>query len=269
MKNGSQVKQGDLLYQFDLKNTIIDLQNLKDEIKIIKRQLNLLSNNNNKNIDSDIYIANNAKSHLEKITSLYAQGYATQGELFNAKKEYYAQKDITYNKQVSLQQNKDDLFVLLNEKKSQLQKAKFHIQNASVISAYDGYLIGSNIKVGSQVAKNSTMGTIINIEYVTVKAGLAPGLYPFIKEGDTVHIDFIVTPPYSIDANITRIIPVVDPEFGRMVVDIELKNFNFILQDGMKAMVKIKLKKEYQEKVREFFIEKKDQVIVEIGSDIG
>jgi multidrug resistance efflux pump len=134
---------------------------------------------------------------------------------------------------------------------------------------YDGYLIGSKIKVGSLVAKNSSMGTIINIDNVTVKAGLAPGLYPFIKKGESVHIDFIVTPPYSIDANITRIIPVVDPEFGRMVVDIELKNFNFILQDGMKAMVKIKLKKEYQEKVREYFIDKKDQVIVEINSDIN
>jgi multidrug resistance efflux pump len=263
-KNGSIIKKGDLLFQFDIKDALVDIDNLQDEIKIIKMQLDILEKN--KNLKNDI--ADNARISLEKITALHADGYATQSELSNATKEYYIQKNTTKEKLYNSQQNKNQLLIQLNEKKSALKKAKFTIDNASVRSNYTGYLVGSNIKVGSQVAKNSSMGSIINIDNVTVKAGLAPGLYRFIKEGESVHIDFIVTPPYSVDANITRIIPVVDPKFGRMVVDIKLKNSNFILQDGMKAMVKIKLKKEYQETVREYFIDKKDQKIVEIGSDI-
>ncbi len=263
-KNGSLVKKGDLLFQFELKDSLIDIDNLKDEIKIIKMQLNMLEKN--KNLKDDM--AENAKAYLEKITALHADGYATESELSNALKDYYTQKNTNKEKLYTTHQNRNQLLIQLNEKKSTLKKAQLNSKSATVKSNYSGYLINSNIKVGSQVAKNSIMGSIINIDNVTVKAGLAPGLYQFIKEGEQVHIDFIVTPPYSVDANITRIIPVVDPEFGRMIVDIKLKNSNFILQDGMKAMVKIKLKKEYQKTVREYFIEKKEQKILEVASDI-
>jgi hypothetical protein len=48
-----------------------------------------------KNLVSDKYITNNAKLYLEKITALYAQGYATQGELFNAKKSTMLKETVT------------------------------------------------------------------------------------------------------------------------------------------------------------------------------
>lgn len=263
-QNGSLVAKGDILYQFDIKDYLVDIQNLKDEIKIINLQLKMLE----KNRDLKNSITDNAKQYLEKITALHADGYATESELSNAMKDYYIQKNTNRDKLYNTQQSRNRLQIQLNEKKSALKKAKYNIANATVKSSYSGYLIGSKIKIGTQVAKNSSMGSIINIDNVTVKAGLAPGLYRFIKKGESVHIDFITTPPYSVDANITRIIPVVDPEFGRMIVDIDLKNSSYILQDGMKAMVKIKLKKEYQEEVRKYFIEKKDQKILEVSSDI-
>jgi len=263
-KNGSAVKKGDVLYQFDLKNSKIDIKKLKNEIKILEKQIDA----DNKYQDNQ-YIRNNTKLYLEKITALHAQGYATQAELFNAKKEYYAQKEITTNRALNQEKARDSLLMLLDDKKSQLQKIQYEIENATVISDYDGYLVNSHIKIGAQVAKYSNMGTIINISNVTVKAGLASGLYPFIHKGDSVHIDFIVTPPYSVEANITKIVPIIDPKLGRMVVDIALENRDYILQDGMRAMVKIGLKKEYQDKVKKFFIDKKEQKIVEINSDIG
>jgi multidrug resistance efflux pump len=241
----------------------------------LKKQI-LRDAKNKQNLPSiDSSVLENAKSYLNKITRLYAEGYATESELTNAKRDYFNLKkdydNIKYNNQnknEAFKLSKDSKLILLKQKQAQLEKIKSKIKNATVISEDDGYLVDSEIKIGSFVEQSAKMGSIVNIDKIILKAGLAPGLYRFVKAGDKVKVDFIVTPPYSVETTITRIIPIVDPKFGRMIVEIELDNKNYILQDGMKAMVQIKLKKEYQDIVRKYFIEKEDRNVVEISSEI-
>jgi multidrug resistance efflux pump len=274
-KNGQKVKKGDKLYQFNTKELILLSKTLSYEINVLKKQI-LRDAKNKQNLPSiDSSVLENAKSYLNKITRLYAEGYATESELTNAKRDYFNLKkdydNIKYNNQnknEAFKLSKDSKLILLKQKQAQLEKIKSKIKNATVISEDDGYLVDSEIKIGSFVEQSAKMGSIVNIDKIILKAGLAPGLYRFVKAGDKVKVDFIVTPPYSVETTITRIIPIVDPKFGRMIVEIELDNKNYILQDGMKAMVQIKLKKEYQDIVRKYFIEKEDRNVVEISSEI-
>jgi multidrug resistance efflux pump len=274
-KNGQKVKKGDKLYQFNTKELILLSKTLSYEINVLKKQI-LRDAKNKQNLPSiDSSVLENAKSYLNKITRLYAEGYATESELTNAKRNYFNLKkdydNIKYNNQnknEAFKLSKDSKLILLKQKQAQLEKIKSKIKNATVISEDDGYLVDSEIKIGSFVEQSAKMGSIVNIDKIILKAGLAPGLYRFVKAGDKVKVDFIVTPPYSVETTITRIIPIVDPKFGRMIVEIELDNKNYILQDGMKAMVQIKLKKEYQDIVRKYFIEKEDRNVVEISSEI-
>ncbi len=276
VKNGDRVKKGEAICRFNLKDETLKIKNIKREIKIIKQQIFRNSENREVNIyNNNADILKNSELYLEKITTLYAEGYATESELssarkeyLNLKKEYENVKKENSNRFNDFKISKDQNLILLNQKELELANAKHQIENATVISDFDGYLIDALITEGSNVAKGSKIGSIVNIDNVMLKAGLAPGLYQYIKKGDVVKVDFIVTPPYSVEANITRIIPIVDPVFGRMIVEIELENSNFILQDGMKAMVEIDLKKEYQAKVKKYFIDKEKETVVNVGSDV-
>ncbi len=267
-ENGSFVHNGDLLYQFDTKSIQLDIAKLKHEIRLIKKRLAMMSRDRQETKQSDETMHYNAKKYLQKIVRLHAEGYATESELSAARKQYYDTVNAKRAKMFSNEEGSDNQLIALEEKKALLQKALYQMAMSSVKSQYDGYLIGSTLKAGSNIGRSSMMASVINIDSIILKAGLAPGLYPFVKEGQKVKIDFIVTPPYSIEADVSRIIPVIDPTFGRMIVEIELKNSNYILQDGMKALVTIGLNEEHQKIVKEHFIDKKGQTIVQVRSDL-
>lgn len=268
VKNGDQVHRGDLLYEMDTSSIQLDITKLRNEIALIRKRLDLFAQKNAVSKSSEVSMNYNAKKYLEKIVRLHAEGYATESELTAARKQYYDSVNSNREKNYSDMKGSDDQQIKLQEKESQLKKALKQVEASSVKSNYDGYLVGSKLKKGSQIARSSKMASIINIDNVVVKAGLAPGLYPFVKKGQKVKIDFIVTPPYSVQADVSKVIPVIDPEFGRMIVEIDLKNANYILQDGMKALVTISLAKEEQKVVKEYFIEKKDQTVLEIRSGL-
>ncbi|RLA68575.1 MAG: hypothetical protein DRG24_10090 [Epsilonproteobacteria bacterium] len=269
LNNGDRVQKDDLLYQIDTTLIELDIKRLQYEVKMIKKRLGRLSSLKKESRYSDETIRYNAKQYLQKIVRLHAEGYATESELAGARRQYNETLTTYREKNFSNEEGKDAQIIALRQKKDQLKKAHSQIELSTIKSNYKGYLISSNLRVGSHIGRSSKMASIINIDSIIVKAGLAPGLYPFIREGQKVRIDFIVTPPYSVEANISRIIPVIDPKFKRMIVEVKLNNTNYILQDGMKALVTIALDKEHQETVDKYFIEQKEQTIVEVRSHIN
>lgn len=267
-KNGSLIKKGDILFEMDTRSVRLDIIKLRNEITLIKKRLSMMSNKQEASKQSDISMHHNAKKYLEKIVRLHAEGYATESELSTARKRYYDSVNANSEKLYTNVRSNDDQQIILHEKESLLQKVLDQVDKSIIRSNYSGYLVGSELKAGSQIARSSKMGSIINIDDIIVKAGLAPGLYPFVKKGQSVKIDFIVTPPYSVKADVSRVIPVIDPEFGRMIVEVELANANYILQDGMKALVTITLNESDQKVIEEYFIDKKDQTVLEVRSGL-
>ncbi len=275
VKDGQKVQKGEKLYSFETKDLHLQLKTLIYEIEMLKKQLQRDQHNAYNATAFDDGVVKNAQRYLKKITKLYANGYATESELIRARKEYFNAKREYASLQYTLQNTQDNKsvekqrdLILLQQKQNELESVQDRITNAFVVSPIDGYFISNEYKAGNFVEKSAHLGSVVNIDKVIVKAGLASGLYKFVKEGDRVKINFFITPPYSVEANITRIIPIVDPKLGQMVVEITLNNNNYLLQNGMKAMVQIALDKKDQEEIKKYFIEREDQHVVEVSTQL-
>jgi len=147
----------------------------------------------------------------------------------------------------------------------ELKKLQYQLKMSEVRSDISGFVAEIKTQAGDYVAKGSKLGSLVNLDRVIVKAGIAPGLLPFVKKGKKVKINFITTPPYSVEeANITRVVMIVDPDFGRMTVEIEIPNKNYLLQEGTKALVTVFLDKKEQEFIKKHFLEDEEDTVYEV-----
>lgn len=266
--NGDWVNKGDIIYEISfprLKAQIIKVQNqIKNIDDAIARKKRLY----NADIVRKGELIRIAKSQLERIAGLYAQGFSTKREVELAEEKYYRLLD---ERQSTKTQYKSELINLENNRENliaQLKTLKENAKNTAVKSPISGYLTSLDLIVGTEVNKGSTVGLVLNLNKVIVRAGIAAGLYKYIHKNDIVHIDFITTPPYSTKAKISRIIPIVDPKIGRMIAEIDLDNHNFLLQDGTKALITIYPTKEAQEELNKYFYKRKGSSVVEIRTNI-
>ena len=265
--DGDWVNKNQIIYRINLDEVLF-------EIKTIKRQLTYLNKmiHQNKVLFYNTYkhkkeLIEVAKTQLNRIATLYADGYATKRELETAEEKYFrlldeadSLKDTFSTRDSDLLKQKDDLL-------ARLAQLEFIQHNAIVRAPISGFLTEINVVPNQEVVKGSVIGKILDLKKVIVKAGLAPGLYKFIHKGDKVTLDFITTPPYHTTAKISRIIPIIDPKIGRMVAEILLNNPNYLLQDGTKALVTIiPGKKEQTELYKDFY--KKGSSVIEIKTRI-
>ncbi len=266
-KNGDWVKKGDILYTIGNEEVDVQIETIKSEIADINREININRNNSYRVIRSRVELIRVAKAQLERIASLYAEGYATKTELESAEEKYFRLLAEKENIKENYSSRNTNLYKQRRNKKVQLIKLLNKQKNNSARTNIAGYLTGFSLTPDQTVAIGNVVAQIVNIEKVVVRAGVASGLFQFIHENDIVHIDFITTPPYSTKARITKITPIVDPKIGRMVAEIELDNPNYILQDGTKALITLIPGKKAQKELYKHFYKKGSQ-IVEIRTSI-
>ncbi len=261
---GDRVKKNDLLLSFETTVTKYDIDRTKQELEYLTSLKNFLKKSRKEHVT--ISMVNVARLDLEKLAKLKSKGYTSDRELRDAKLAYASSLHNKYSEQES----KYERIRMLDERivtvKNELKKLNHLLDLSNVRSEING--IVSNIKTqkGDYVAKGSKLGTISNIDTVIVRAGIAPGLLPFVKKGKEVKVDFITTPPYSVKAKISRVVLVVDPNFGRMTVEIKIPNKNYILQEGTKALVTVYLNKEEQEFIKKNFIDNPNKTVYEVKS---
>jgi len=212
-------------------------------------------------------MVNIARLNLEKLAKLKCKGYSSDKELSDAKLAYVASLNTRYNDK----ENKIERIKMLDKRiaqvKTELKKLKHQMSLSLVKSDINGIITNLQTQKGDYVTKGAKLGNIADIDTVIVKAGIAPGLLPFIKKGKKVKINFITTPPYSVEAKIDRVILVVDPNFGRMTVEIKIPNKNYILQAGTKALVTVYLDKKEQEFIKKNFIDNPNKTVYEVKAE--
>lgn len=266
VKNGDKVKKGDLLYTIDKKSLLLDIKSLKIEISSLKKSRSNLITNYNAN--GNIYAVNIAARELKKIAQLRAKGYTNKFEENQYKKNYINAMYSNRRERANNYKNLQDLDTNIKLKEIALAKLQFQYKHADMYARIDGFIAGLNLSVGEHVSANAKLGTIVNIDKVIVKAGFANGLMPFIYVGQKAHVDFITTPPYATNTYITQINPIVNPKYDRMTAEMIVKNHNYQLQNGTRALITIKLSKEGQKVVRKYLLNNKNDKTLEIKSKI-
>jgi len=260
------VSNGSKVYT-DSNITLLENKDLNLEIKKLKKEILLLK----KNISNNTAYINKAllkisKKELKRVANLKVVDAASDFELDNYKRNYlYDLKNYKESIDQAKEKNKT-LKKELNEKQAELEKLLIKQKNLIVKSPINGFVTDLKISPTMKIFINQKICDIINLDEIKVKAGLPPGLLPFVKVGQKVRIDFITEPQYSAYGKISKINPVIDEKFQNMTIEITLKNNNYLLQPGVRALILIYLSKEDQKKVKELFDSKGG--IIEIPSDI-
>ena len=262
VKNGDKVKKGDKIYELDKDLINLSIKQLKVEIANLKKLQDRLKSNQ----EGSVPAVNISARELQKIAYLRSKGYATQFEENIYKKNYI---NAIYSKNNNNNSNFEKLNTILasiTNKEMQIKKLEYNLKFSSGIAPIDGFIMNLNISKNQLLSPNQAICNIFNIDKVIVKAGLASGLLAFVHKGQKVKVQFVTAPPYSINSTITQVNPIVDKKFQTMTIDIKLKNHNYILQEGTKALITIYLPQKSQQQVREIFDTK--HKLIEIPSNI-
>ncbi|MRI83693.1 MAG: hypothetical protein C6I00_04660 [Nitratiruptor sp.] len=261
---GDRVRRGELLLRFETTVTRYDLERTQQELAYLQSLKEFFKGS--KKERTTTAMVNIARMNLERLAKLKSQGYTSEQEFANAKMAYASSLHSKYAEA----ENKIERIRMLDERiatiENELKKLNHILALSEVRSGIDGIVSEVKTQKGDYVSKGAKLGTIANIDTVIVRAGIAPGLLPFIKRGKEVKVDFITTPPYSVKARISRVVLVVDPTFGRMTAEIEIPNKNYILQTGTKALVTVFLSKEEQEFIRKNFLDNPNKTVYEVKS---
>lgn len=266
VKYGDRVHKGDLIYSLDKELLQFDIANKKNEIASLKKVRNhFIDQVSSTHNISDV---NLAALELKKLALLHSEGYVRDFELNSYKKNYintlYSEKE----KSSSQYEKLKTLNASIKTKEIELHKLEYQLKHSNGYANIDGFIANVAIQEGQTINSDAKVCTVVNLDKVLLKAGFATGLLPFIHVGQIVDISFITTPPYSTQAAIEQVTPIVDPKFDSMTLDIIVANQNYILQEGTRALITIQLSKEGQERVKKYFIHNKRDRVVEIQSKI-
>ncbi|WP_457563422.1 efflux RND transporter periplasmic adaptor subunit [Caminibacter pacificus] len=261
VQNGSKVKPGDKILKLSTKSLDLDIEKLKTDIKNTQKEISEA-----KKAYYNYASLNITKKELKKMALLHSKGYASEFEVDNYKKNYLNELTNIENQKKSLKTQILNLTSTLENQKIELKKLLLQKQKANAVSPVYGFVANLSVSPTQEITANQKICEILNIDTIKVKAGLPPGLLPFVKVGQRVRIDFITEPQYSTYAKITKINPIVDKKFQNMTIEIEVKNKNYLIQPQTRALIMIFLSPKDQEKVKKLTESKGG--IIEIPSDI-
>lgn len=261
---GDRVKKGEKILDFETKVTQFDIDKTKQELDYLTSLKRFLKRS--KTNSANLALVNIARERLERLARLKSHGYADAGELNNAKELYAANLHSKYREKEDSTQQLRFLDERILETRNELKKLNYLLKSSHAYAHINGFVTDIKTQPGDYVSQGMKLGHIVNLDKVIVKAGIAPGLLPFIKKGKKVHIAFLTEPTYSVDATINKVDMVVDPDFNRMVAEIVVPNKNYILQEGTKALVTVYLNKAEQEFIRNNFLDNNNESVYEVKS---
>ena len=265
IKYGTKVKKGQKLYSLDKELIQLDIKNKKIEIEsLIKRKQQLLSHSHAENTEE----INLAAMELKKVAQLKSEGYVENFRLNQYKKNYlnalYLQETQKTGRYEKLKTIESTLLV----KKNELQKLQYQLRHTEGYASIDGFVADIKIQKGQDIGIDQKVCTILNLDKVIVRAGFASGLLPFVQKSQEVEVSFITTPPYKTKAYISEIVPIINPKFQSMTMDITIPNKSYLLQEGTHALVTISLPKNDQKEVKKYFLNNKKDRVIQVQSDI-
>lgn len=264
IKYGDRVKKGEHIYSLDKELIRLDIQDKQTQIASLQKIRNNLAINN-AHTTADV---NLAAMELKKVALLKAEGYVQDFEQNNYKKNYITTLNTQKSQDTSRYEKLKTLDASLRSKKTELQKLQYQLKHADGYANISGFVADIQVQEGETIGDNKKVCTIVNLDKVIVRAGFATGLLPFISVNKKVDINFVTTPPYQVKATIKQISPIVNPTFKSMTLDIIVPNKHYILQEGTRALVSIKLSKEGQKSVKKYFMNNKRDRVIEIQSNI-
>lgn len=253
-RNGDTIHKGETIATYDKRPILIEIEKIQEKIRSKQRSMRV--NTKSGGGAEHEAVLDNAKLQLQKIAQLYYAGAASKIEFDNAEDRYLTLL-VNDDERRLVEAGRNKVYEedkgVLQDYYAELAQLRYKLTRTNIIAMGDGFLTKFNLEEGQRLGTNDELGEIVNIENVVVYGALAPGLYQFVKVGQKVKLSFLTTPSVERSGVVERIVPVVDPEIGRMIIQIPLKNPDYFLQPSTKTLIEITLNRKDQEKVRKIF----------------
>jgi len=237
---GDRVKAGDIILELDLKEAERKYREALINYKIAKIRLEEAFPHRE---TSDVAL-NNAKEELLKSYELYKKGYISLYELKTAENKYERllnsekRRRWEYKREVtSLKKRREEALENLKKAELEVEKAKEVLKHRYVRSPITGFLVKLTPLEGQEIFRNDVIGEVINLDRVKLKGAFFPGTYPFLRKGMSGEVKCFTIPAYIGNGTIEEIVPVVEPQIGRMVLYMTIDNKNYILQPKTKCII--------------------------------
>lgn len=250
VKVGQKVNKGDVLFTLDtvdLQNTVQQSEAAYKVAQASLKQAEITSNQGIDQADSGIIQAKqtyeDAKINLERTKQLFDSGAVASVEL-EQKETAYKNAEIAYEnakKSVEYAGQKAGLIVAranVEQARVSLENAREQLANATVKAPIAGIVSTVDGSPGQTVGPQGGVVTIVNINPIVVKANLSESEVTSIKVGAGVKVE-VPAVGKTIDAKITALSPVMDPQMKAYPFEIEIPNPDEIWKSDMVVNVKI------------------------------
>lgn len=190
----------------------------------------------------------NAKERVVSTHELYRREKASLAEVKSAEDAYlnlsHGARDLERVQRVEeLQAAKTRREAAKEVERSRLEldQARDALSRTRVLAPIGGYVTALKAYPEQSTSQGEVLGSIMDIDAVTLKGSFSPGIYPYLKKGMPMEVSCLTTPPYKTKAAVQEITPVIDPQTKRMTLEIPLQNGKYLLQPGDKCVISIVL----------------------------
>ncbi len=171
-----------------------------------------------------------AKQDLERVQSLQEKGIASSAELDMAQTNFTAQKSRFELATAQVEQ-----------REAALKSAMIRLSYTSLVATEPGFIGERYVDVGSLLAPNAPVVSIIGIDTVIVQTTVIERIYGRVKIGQPAVVQVDAYPTRLFAGRVSRIAPMLQEASRVARMEVEVVNDSLLLKPGMFTKVQVVL----------------------------
>lgn len=171
-----------------------------------------------------------AKQDLERVQSLQEKGIASSSELDAAQTNFTAQKS---RLELATAQ--------VDQRDAALKSANIRLGYTSLVATEPGFIGERYVDVGSLLAPNAPVVSIIGIDTVIVQTTVIERIYGRVQTGQPAEVQVDAYPAKIFTGRVARIAPMLQEASRVAKMEVEVVNDSLLLKPGMFTRVRVVL----------------------------
>lgn len=216
---GDSVKKGEILARIDDSEYQQAVREAEANLKIAQASL--------RESTSQFALA---KQDLERVQSLQQKGIASPAELDAAQTNFTAQKSRLELATAQVEQ-----------REAALKSANIRLSYTALVATEPGFIGERYVDVGSLLAPNAPVVSVIGIDTVIVQTTVIERIYGRVRIGQPAEVQVDAYPAKKFAGSVTRIAPMLQEASRVAKMEVEVINDSLLLKPGMFTRVNVVL----------------------------